>query len=114
MRPEENYRIRDLAEIVRDTAPNCHIEFAADAGPDTRSYRVDAGKIQRHLPDFAPEWTARQGAEELYQTYCQTALSVEEFEGPRYNRIDQIKQLLATGAIDNQLRWVTTLDPAKA
>ena len=66
------------------------------------------------LPDFAPEWTARQGVEELYQTYCQTALSVEEFEGPRYNRIDQIKQLLATGAIDNQLRWVTTLDPAKA
>ena len=110
VRPEENYRIRDLAEMVREVVPNCHIEFAADAGPDTRCYRVDASKIQRHMPDFAPEWTAQKGIEELYQAYCQIELSVEEFEGPRYNRIDQIKQLLATGSIDNALRWVAAFD----
>ena len=64
--PEENYRIQDLAEMVREVVPKRHIEFAADASPDTRSYRVDASKIQRHMPNFAPGWTARKGVEKLH------------------------------------------------
>src|SRR5262249_24610590 len=45
-----NYRIRDLAEIVASVIPGCAIEFAADAGPDTRNYRVSCEKIRRVLP----------------------------------------------------------------
>ena len=41
-----NYRIRDLAEIVAGVVPNCAIEFADDAGPDKRSYRVSFEKIR--------------------------------------------------------------------
>src|SRR5207302_9428467 len=37
----ENYRIRELAEIVRDTVPGSRIEYASDGGPDPRCYRVD-------------------------------------------------------------------------
>ena len=37
----ENYRVRDLADIVRETFPGCEIEYAEGAGPDPRSYRVD-------------------------------------------------------------------------
>ena len=47
-----NYRIRDLAEIVADVVPGCTIEFADDAGPDKRSYRVSFEKIRRKLPTF--------------------------------------------------------------
>src|SRR2546430_911843 len=92
----ENYRIRDLAEIVRDVVPRSRIEYAAGGGPDPRCYRVDFRKIQRLLPDFKPQWTARQGAEELYRTYRHAGLSVEDCEGPRLKRIDHLKQLLAT------------------
>src|SRR5207253_1655637 len=35
-----NYRIREIAEIVALTVPGCRIEYAPDAGPDKRSYRV--------------------------------------------------------------------------
>ena len=66
-RPEENYRVRELAEIVRDTVPGCELEFAGDASPDTRNYRVDCSKIARALPNFAPQWTARKGAAQLYK-----------------------------------------------
>ena len=45
-----NYRIRDLAEIVAAVVPGCTIEFADDAGPDKRSYRVSFEKIRRKLP----------------------------------------------------------------
>ncbi len=99
-----NYRIRDLAEIVADVVPNCAIEFADDAGPDKRSYRVSFEKIGRKLPEFKPQWDARMGAEQLYKAYCSSGLTLEEFEGPRYQRIAHINKLLADGILDPQLR----------
>ena len=62
---EHNYRIRDIAEIVADVVPGCRLEIASDAGPDTRSYRVNFAKIARVLPAFKPQWDARRGAEQL-------------------------------------------------
>src|SRR5690242_4369031 len=47
---EENYQVRDLAEIVRATVPGCHIEYAEGGGPDKRCYRVDCSKIRRVVP----------------------------------------------------------------
>lgn len=107
-RSEENYQIRDLAQIVSETVPGCSIEYAADAGPDTRCYRVDFSRILRTLPGFAPTWTARRGAEELCQAYRKVNLRPEDFEGPRYKRIDHIRQLLASGLLDAKLRWRTS------
>jgi nucleoside-diphosphate-sugar epimerase len=108
---EENYRIRELAEIVKETVPGCRIEYAPDAEPDTRTYRVDFSKITQALPEFKPRWDARRGAEELYTAYHKYGLSLEDFEGPRYKRIDHIKQLLGSGELDANLRW---REPARA
>jgi nucleoside-diphosphate-sugar epimerase len=102
---EENYRIRDLAEIVRETVPGSVIEYARDGGPDPRCYRVDFGKIGRVVPAFKPSWTARQGVRELHEAYRRYGLAVEDFEGPRYQRIDHLKRLLAENQVDHTLRW---------
>lgn len=99
-----NYRIRDLAEIVAAVVPECTLEFAADAGPDKRSYRVSFEKIRRKLPAFKPRWDARMGAEQLYRAYQSTGLTLEEFEGPRYQRISHIRKLLADGVLGTDLR----------
>jgi nucleoside-diphosphate-sugar epimerase len=99
-----NYRIRDLAEIVASVVPNCAIEFADDAGPDKRSYRVSFDKIRTRLPEFKPRWDARMGAEQLYEAYRSSDLTLEEFEGPRYQRIAHIKKLLTDGVLDPALR----------
>jgi nucleoside-diphosphate-sugar epimerase len=104
-RNDQNYRIRELAEIVGETVPNCRIEYAADAGPDKRTYRVDFSKIERVLPEFKPRWDARMGAQELYLAYRKSELQVDEFEGPKYKRIDHIKKLLSDGLLDQTLRW---------
>ena len=108
-RNEENYRIRELAEIVAETVPNSRVEFAEGAEPDTRTYRVDFSKIRRMLPGFQPQWTARRGAQELYDAYRQSDITLEEFEGPKYNRIDHIKQLMASDLLDANLRWQETV-----
>jgi nucleoside-diphosphate-sugar epimerase len=104
-RSTENYRIRELAEIVQEVVPNCRIEYAPDAGPDKRCYRVDCGKVTRELPEFQPQWDARRGAQELYDAYRKVDLRVEDFEGPRYKRIDHLKQLISSSRIDSTLRW---------
>jgi nucleoside-diphosphate-sugar epimerase len=106
-RTEENYQIRDLAEIVKETVPGCTIEFAVDAGPDRRCYRADFSRIAKTLPAFQPQWNARRGARELYEAYRKVGLRVEDFEGPRYKRIDHIQGLLATGRLNSDLRWQT-------
>ncbi|MDX3924416.1 MAG: NAD-dependent epimerase/dehydratase family protein [Shinella sp.] len=101
-----NYQIREIAEVVAETVPGCRLEYASDAGPDLRSYRVDFGKIARVLPEFKPVWDVAAGARELYAAYCRGALTPSQFEGPRYQRISHIRQLLAGGIIDNSLRWL--------
>ena len=104
---EENYRIRQLADIVQDVVPGSFIDYAKDGGPDPRCYRVDFGKIRRLLPEFKPRWNARRGAEELYDAYRRGGLVIEDCEGPRFKRIDHLKQLLATRRVDATLRWRT-------
>jgi nucleoside-diphosphate-sugar epimerase len=107
-RSEENYQIRDLGEIVKETVPNCKVEYATDAGPDKRCYRADFSRIARVLPNFKPQWTARKGAQELYQAYQRVGLRLEDFEGPRYMRINHIQGLLASGRLDANLRWTNS------
>lgn len=104
-RNEDNYQIRELADIVKETVPDCRIEYAPDAGPDKRCYRVDCSKIKRVLPAFAPQWDARKGVKELYEAYKKVGLTLEEFEGNRYQRIAHIKSLIADGTLGEDLRW---------
>ena len=104
-RNEENYRIREIAEIVAEVVPNCRIELAEGAGPDTRCYRVDCSKIRRVLPEFRPEWTVRRGVGELYEAYRRHGLALEEFEGDRFSRIRYLQSLLASGRLGGDLRW---------
>jgi nucleoside-diphosphate-sugar epimerase len=104
-RNQDNYKIRDIAEIVKETVPGCKIEYAEDGGPDKRCYRVDCDRIARTLPEFQPQWNARKGAQELYDAYQKVGLTLEEFEGTKYQRIAHIRYLLSDGLLDNTLRW---------
>jgi nucleoside-diphosphate-sugar epimerase len=101
----ENYQIREIAEIVGQIVPNSRTRFAPDAGPDLRCYRVDCNSIARTLHGFKPQWTARRGVEELYDSFCRVGLTVEDFEGERFKRIAHVKKLLAEGRLDRSLRW---------
>ena len=104
-RSDENYRIRELAEIVAEVVPGCELTIADDAGPDKRTYRVDFSKIEERLPGYRPRWTARRGAEELHRAYRTTGLTKEAFDGPRYKRLGEIRRLLESGQLDSELRW---------
>jgi nucleoside-diphosphate-sugar epimerase len=100
----ENWQIRDLAEIAKEAVPNARIEFAKDAEPDKRSYRVDFSKIDQTLTGFKPKWNARLGAKQLYEAFKKVGVTLDEFEGPRYRRITHLENSIASGLLGNTLR----------
>jgi nucleoside-diphosphate-sugar epimerase len=102
---EENYQVRDLAQIVSETVPGCKIEYSANGGPDPRSYRVNFSKLKNQVPGFHPKWNVRRGAQELHAACKEASLTLQDFDGPRFKRIIHIRQLLASGKLDSQLRW---------
>jgi nucleoside-diphosphate-sugar epimerase len=104
-RTDQNYRISELATIVAETVPGCRIEYAPDGGPDKRCYRVSCEKIQRLVSSFHPKWTARQGAQELYEAYKVIGLTKKDLEQGKYIRMVHIQRLLKAGLLDNSLRW---------
>jgi len=110
----ENYQIKDLAETVAEVVPNCEVSLADDAAPDKRCYRVDCNRIAMEVPGFKPQWTIRHGAEELYETYKKVGLTLEDFEGQRFQRIAHVKHLVATGRLDSSLRWATEIETDSA
>jgi nucleoside-diphosphate-sugar epimerase len=101
----ENYRIRDLAEIVERVVPTASASFAPGGGPDRRSYRVNCSKIARVLPQFEPSWNVARGVEQLHEAYARNGLTFEEFTGTRFLRINRVRELQEAGRLDGELRW---------
>ncbi|HJQ97992.1 MAG TPA: NAD(P)-dependent oxidoreductase [Candidatus Polarisedimenticolaceae bacterium] len=104
-RSEENYQIKDLADLVQEVVPGCTVRYAEGGGPDPRCYKVDCGKIAQALPSFRPQWTVRRGMEELYAAFKKNGLSVADWNGPKFARIRTIQKLRGEGKLDASLRW---------
>ncbi len=100
---DENYRIRDVADIVKQIVPESKVSFAGGASADIRCYRVDCSKISDTL-GFKTQWTVEKGAEQLLQAFNSNGLQLDEFEGERYKRIARLKGLLESGRVDDRLR----------
>jgi nucleoside-diphosphate-sugar epimerase len=103
-RTEENYRIREVAEIVGEVVPGSEVAFADGASPDIRNYRVNCDKIVETLPEFQPKWTVRRSVEELYAAYRDNGLELDDFLSRRFMRIKHVKELQAEGVLDDGLR----------
>jgi nucleoside-diphosphate-sugar epimerase len=110
-RSEENYRVRDLGELVEQVVPGSKVRYADGGGPDPRCYRVDCGKLMRTLPEYQPEWTVRRGMEQLRDAFERNGLTSEELLGDRYFRIKRIRALQSEGLLDASLRWTCVESP---
>jgi len=102
----ENFRIRQVAEMVAEVVPDCELAFAPGASADLRDYRVDFSKIEKRLPGFRTTWTLRQGIQELYEGYKKAGLTKDVWLGPRYYRLRTVQGLRQRGLLDADLRWV--------
>ena len=105
-RTDQNYRVREVAEMVEELVPGSKVRYAEGAGPDPRCYRVACDKLPKHVPAFRPTWTVRRGIEELAEAYRRCGLRADDFEGERYVRLRRVRGLMTRGKLDADLRWV--------
>lgn len=100
----ENYRVREIAQIVADGFPGC----AVSSGPpsrDNRSYRVSFDKIAKHVPSFRCKWTAADGVRELRTLFERIDMSTDTFAFRAFTRLKQLRYLSATRQLDDDFFW---------
>ena len=102
---EQNYRVREIAEIVGDEFPGCEVTFGASGGDDNRSYRVSFEKIANKLPGFECQWDAVKGAAQLHKVFRTIDLDEATFTGRGHTRLLQLQHLISTGQVDADLFW---------
>lgn len=110
----ENYRIREVAEIVQSVVPGSSVGFADGAGPDLRNYRVDCSLIERELPAARARWSVQEGVQELYRAFRQYGLQLADLTGPRFQRLRRIAQLKDEGRLDDEIRMLGVVDDGDA
>lgn len=103
--PSENYQVRDIAVMVRDAVPGSELRFEDGASADSRCYRVNFDKAIRQLKHFHPRWTARMGVEECIAAYRRHGVTLDEFEGPRYQRLAHVRMLAEQGILGPDFRF---------
>jgi nucleoside-diphosphate-sugar epimerase len=99
-----NYRVKEIAEIVAAAFPGCRLSFGAPS-PDNRSYRVNFDKIHKHLPDFKCAWDAKRGAKQLYDLFKRIDMPAEVFHHRTFTRLKQLEYLIRTRQIDEKFFW---------
>jgi nucleoside-diphosphate-sugar epimerase len=97
---EENYRVREIAEIVADAFPGTAASFGPPSA-DGRSYRVSFEKISRMVPAFKCRYRAASGAAELRDIFDRIQMTGDVFNFRGFTRLRQLNHLLETGQIDD-------------
>ena len=101
---EENYQVREIAQIVADTFPGCELSFGSSDG-DNRSYRVSFDKINSQLPGFKCQRNVTIGAQQLREVFEKIDMSDEIFKHRGYTRLKQLEHLIRTCQIDQDFFW---------
>jgi nucleoside-diphosphate-sugar epimerase len=101
----ENFRVREVADLVAEIVPGSKVTYAPGASPDTRNYRVNCDKIRQRLRAFQPQWTLRRGIEQIHAAYKAHGLTADEFLSSRFVRLKHVRELMASGRLDGGLRW---------
>jgi nucleoside-diphosphate-sugar epimerase len=100
----DNYRIREIAQIVADEFPGCEISVGPPSG-DNRSYRVNFDRIHKELPGFKCRYTARDGARQLREIFERIRMGPETYQFRAFTRLKQLKYLQETNQIDEEFFW---------
>jgi nucleoside-diphosphate-sugar epimerase len=100
----QNYRVREIAEVVSKAFPGCQLTIGTD-DKDNRSYRVSFEKIKSILPAFKCQRDATHGAMQFRELFEMIQMSREQFQFRSFTRLKQIQHLIHTRQINQDLFW---------
>ncbi len=103
---EQNYQVKEIAEIVAEVVPGCELSFGD--GADNRSYKVNFDKLHSTIPEFKCAWDARRGAAQLAEVFTRIGFDAEMFNSRPFTRLKQLEYLIGTGQITSDFYWTSS------
>jgi len=100
-----NYRVRELAEAVKEQMTDVEISVNQKAARDMRSYRVDFGLFQKLAPEHHPKMTLQDAITDLIQGLRASAFSDANFRESIYMRLKVLRELQMCGRLSDDLFW---------
>ena len=100
----DNYRVREIAQIVAEEFPGCEVSVGPSRG-DSRSYRVNFDRIHSELPGFTCRYTVRDGARQLRELFERIQMSAETYQFRAFTRLKELQYLQTSGQIDDEFFW---------
>jgi nucleoside-diphosphate-sugar epimerase len=104
-RTSENYRVREIAEMVGEAVPGSEVTFADGAFVDTRNYRVNCDRILELFPEYEPTWTVRDGIKQLFEAYTAHGMTADLLHSGVLTRIAHVRGMQESGRLQGDLRW---------
>ncbi len=100
-----NYQVRELAEAVAEAVPGAEIVFAADGGPDPRSYRVGFDLFKSLAPESQPKVGLEEAIDDLLGGLADAGFGDPNFHSSRLIRLVALEELRREGRLTAELRW---------
>ncbi len=90
----ENFQVKDVADIAKKLFPDCDITYTGEAVNDSRDYKVNFNKFKNMFPDFNFEYNLLSGMEELAKRLIDYSFSQDDFDGDQFIRLKTISKKL--------------------
>ena len=100
---DDNYKVKEIAQLVEEIVPNSKIEYATNADKDSRSYKVNFDKIREQI-GYKTKWKLKGGIRNIYEELKKRGLEEKDFNDEKFYRVKYLKSLMAKGLLDEKLR----------
>jgi nucleoside-diphosphate-sugar epimerase len=100
---DDNYKVKEIAQLVEEIVPNSKIEYATNADKDSRSYKVNFDKIREQI-GYKTKWKLKDGIRNIYEELKKRGLEEKDFNDEKFYRVKYLKSLMAKGLLDEKLR----------
>lgn len=91
---ENNFQVKDIANIIHTEFPDYKINFANKNGPDKRSYKVNFEKFLKTFPTIKQGWTLDKSVRDLVLNLKKEKFSKGDYECGKFTRIGMLKKLI--------------------
>jgi len=100
---DDNYKVKEIAQLVEEIIPDSKIEYATNADKDSRSYKVNFDKIREQI-GYKTKWKLKDGIRNIYEELKKRGLEEKDFNDEKFYRVKYLKSLMAKGLLDEKLR----------
>ena len=104
-RAENNFQIKDLANVVAKIMPGVNVNINQSAMPDTRSYRVDFSLFSELAPGCELTFGLPEIVDDLYANLTDIGFSDAGFRSGPMIRLNHLRRLIADGLLSSDLYW---------